>query len=149
MWFRVRVSHPPNHVNHWSCDHMILKKALSPLSLNQWPPILLRSDLSWVEHNHRVTWLIYHVITLHSQKGTFHWPPNLVGLRVRVKQPHLLFQVTYRSSDHVLFKKRHPSTNARPEYSAGDIKLGKTHKSKVCFVIQKILTFDSHWYTPL
>ena len=31
----------------------------------------------------------------------------------------------------------------------GDIKHRKTHKSKAFFVIQKILTFDSHQYTPL
>ena len=26
LWFRVRVSHPPSHVTHWSCDHVICKK---------------------------------------------------------------------------------------------------------------------------
>ena len=66
-----------------------------------------------------------------------------------MKRPHLLFQVTYRSSDHVLFEKRHVFTNARPQNSAGDIKHSETQKSNAFFVIQKILTFDSHQYTPL
>ena len=130
------------------------KKALSPPSLQQWPPILARCDLSLVGHNHRVTWLIYHVITLYSQKGASpvlqrQWPLKLVRLWVRVKEPHWLFQVTCRSSYHVLFEKRHVSTNVRPQSSAGDIKHRKTHTSKAFFVIQKILTFDSHRYAPL
>ena len=128
MWFRVRVSHPPSHVTHWSCNHVIYKeKALPPPSLGQWSPILARCDLSWVDHSDRVTWLIYHVITLYSQKGEspvsqHQWPLNLVGLWVRVKGPHPFVEVTFRSSDHVLFEKRHVSTNARPENSAGDMK---------------------------
>ena len=112
MWFRVRVSDPPSHMTHWSCDHVLLKKALSPPSLGQCPPILARCDLSWVDHSHWVTWLIYHVITLYSQKGASpfsqrQWSSNLVELWVRVKGSHLLLQVTCRSSDHVLFQKRH------------------------------------------
>ena len=138
------LSHPTSHVTHWSRDHVICKRN----------PILARCDLSGVDHNHRVTWIIYHVITLHSQKGASpvsqcQWPLNLVGLWVRVKGPHLLFQVTCRSSDHVLSEKRHISTNARPHNSAGDIKHRKTHKSKTFFAIQKMLTFDSHRYAPL
>ena len=94
MWFRVRVSHPPSHVTHWSCDHVILKIALSLPSLGQWPPILARCDLSWVDHSHRVTRLVYHVITLYSQKGASpvsqrQWPSNLVRLWVWVKGPAL------------------------------------------------------------
>ena len=46
------------------------EKVLSSSSLGQWPPVLARWDLSWVDHNYRVMWLIYHVITLYSQKGT-------------------------------------------------------------------------------
>ena len=65
------------------------------------------------------------------------------------KGPHLLFQATCLSSGQVLFEKRHVSINARPQNSAGDIKNRKTHKSKDFFVIQKMLTFDSHRYTPL
>ena len=48
----------------------------------------------------------------------------------------------------MLFEKRHLSTNAWPQNSDGDIKHRKIHKSKSFFVIQKILTFDSHRYTP-
>ena len=130
------------------------KKALSPPSLGEWPPILARCDLSRVYHNHRVTWLIYAVITLYLQKGASpisqrQWPLNLVGLWVRVKGPHLLFQVTFRSNDHVLFEKRNVSTNARSQNSAGDIKHRKPHKSKAFLVIEKILTFDSNRHTPL
>ena len=66
-----------------------------------------------------------------------------------MKGPHLLFQVTCQSSDHVLFEKCHVSTNTRPQNSAGDIKHRKTHKPKKIFVIEKILTFDSHQYFSL
>ena len=154
MWFRVRVSQPLSHVTHWSCDQVICKKSLSPPWLGQWPSISASCDLSWVDHNHRVTWLIYHVIMLYSQKGTSpvsqrQWSSNLVGLWVRVKGPHLLFQVTCRSSDHVLFEKRHVSTNAMPQNSAGEVNYRKIRKSQTFFVIQKILTFDSNRYTPL
>ena len=105
----------------WLIDHVTTwytKKALSPPSLGQWPPILARCGLSWVDHSHRVTWLVYHVITLYSQKGASpvlqrQRPLSLVGLWVRVKESHLLFQVTCRSSDHVLLEKRNVSTNAR------------------------------------
>ena len=86
------------------------------------------------------------MITLYSQKvassvSQRQWPLNLVGLYVRVKGPHLLFQVTCRSSDHVFFEKRNVSTNGRPQKLAGDIKHRNTHKSKAFFVTQKILTF--------
>ena len=133
---------------------IFLKKALSPPSLGQWPPILASCNLSWVDHNNRVTWLIYHVITSYSQKGASpiskrQWPSNLVGLWVRVKELHLLFQVTCRSSDRMLFEKPHICTYARPQNSAGDIKHRKTHKSNAFFVIQKILTFHSYRHTPL
>ena len=143
MWFRLRVSDPLSHVTHWSFDHVILKNALSPPSLGKWSPILAKCDLSWVDHNHRVTWLIYHVITLYLYKGTSpvsqrQWPSNLVGLWVRAKEPYLLSQVNWRSSDHVLFEKRQVSTKAKPQNSAGDIKHRITHKSKAFFVIQKI-----------
>ena len=129
------------------------KKALSLPSLGQWLPILASYDLRWVDHNHRVTKPIYHVITLYSQKEATpvlqrQWLFNLVGLWVRVKEPHLLFQVTCRSSDRVLFEKRHLSTNPGLQNSTGDIKHRKTYKSKAFFVIQKILTFDSYRYTP-
>ena len=128
-------------------------KVLSPPSLGQGSPVLASCDLIWVDHNHRVTWIIYHVITLYSQKGASpisqrQWPLNLVGLRVRMKGPHGLF-VTCWSSDHVLFEKRHVSTDAKPQNSAGDMKHIKLTNQKLFFAIQKILTFDSHRYTPL
>ena len=149
------------YLTHWftlPIDHVItwfFKKALSLPSLGQWPPILASCDLSWVDHNLRVTWLEhYHVIMLYSQKcaspvSQQQWPSNLVGLWVRVKDSHLLFQVNCWSSDRVLFEKRHVSTNARTQNSVGDIKNRKTHKFKAFFVLQKILTFDSYRYTPL
>ena len=150
MWIRVKESHPPSHVTHWSFDHVIWKITLSPPSLGKGSPILARCDLRWSQPSS----LIYHVITLYSQKGASpvsqcQWPSNLVGLWVRVKGPHLLFQVTCQSCDHEPFETRHVSTNARPKKSAGDIKHRKTHKSKAFFVIQKILTFDSHQCAPL
>ena len=154
MWFRVRVSNPSDHVTHWLCDHVMLKKTLSAPSLGQWPPILARCDWSRVDHNHRVTWLICHVITLYSQKcaspvSQRQWPLNLVGLWVRMKRLHLLFQVTCRSSDHVLFEKCHASINARLQNSDGYSKHRKPHKSIAFFVVQKIFKFDLHWYAPL
>ena len=117
MWFRMRVSHPPSHVTHWSGDHLICEKALSPPSLGRWPLILTRPVLCWVDRNHPVTWHIYHVITLYSQKGVSpfsqrQWQSKLVGLWVRFKGSHLILQLTCRSSDHVHFKKRQVSTNA-------------------------------------
>ena len=127
MWYKVTVSHPLSHVSHWSCDHVICqKKSLSPPSLGQWPPILAKYDLSWVDHKHRVTWLIYHVITLYSQKGASpvsqrQWPLNLIGLWVRVKRPHLLFQVTCRSSDHALFEKRPLTQGHRTQLEISNI----------------------------
>ena len=152
----MRVSHPPGHVTHWSCDHVISKKSFTSTFARAMATNLARCDLNWVDRNHRVTWLIYHVIMLYSQKGASpvsqrQWQLRLVGLWVRVKNLliHLLFQVTCRSSDHVHFEKRHVSTNGRPYNSAGDIKHKKTHKSKAFFVIQNISTFDSHRYTPL
>ena len=33
------------------------------------------------------------------------WPPNLVGLRVRVKGPQLLLIIIYLSHNQVIFKK--------------------------------------------
>ena len=152
MWFRLRVSHPPSQsLIMWSRD--FFKKALSLPSLGQWLPILASCDLSWVDHNHRVKWPIYHVITLYSQKVAspvlqHQWLSNVVGLWVRVKEPDLLFQVNCRSSDRALFQKRHVSTNVGLQNSAGDIKHRRTYKSKAVFVIQNILTFDSYRYTP-
>ena len=151
MWFKVRVYDPPSHVTHWSCDHVILKKALSLLSLGQWPPILSKCHLSWVEHNHRVTWTIYHVITLYSQKGASpvsqrQWQPDLVGLWDRVKGHHLFFQVTCRSSDHVLFEKHHVSTNSRPQNSAGDMEKWKNPQIKSLFCYSKDINI---WFTSI
>ena len=101
----------------WSRD--MQKKALSSPLLGQWPPIFGRYDLSWVDCNHRVTWLIYHVIMLYLQKGVSPvlqcpWQFKLIGSWVRVNGTHLLFQVTCQSSYHVHFEKHHVSTNARP-----------------------------------
>ena len=135
----------------WSRD--FFKKALFLPLLGQSLPILASCDLSWLDHNHRVKWPVYHVITLYPQKGASsvsqcQWTSNLVGVWVRVKERHLLFQVNCRSSDHVLFEKRHVSTNAWLQNSVGDIKHKKTHKSKTFFVIQKILSFDLYRYPP-
>ena len=130
----VRLSHPPSHVTYWSCEHVILKKSFVSTSRGELPPILARCELSWVEHNHRVTWLIYHVIKIYSQKGA---TPVSQREWVRVQGLHTLFQVTCWSSDHVFFGKRHVSTNVRPQNSAADIKHRKTHKWKA-FLLFKI-----------
>ena len=140
----------------WPIHHVVTKFFLKGLSLpllGQWLPILTSCDLSWLDQNHRIKWPIYHVITLYSQKGASsvsqrQWPSNLLGLWVRVKEPHLLFQVNCRSNDRMLFETRHVSTNTGLQNSVGDIKHRKTYKSKAFFVIQKILTFDSYRYTP-
>ena len=114
-------------------------------------------DLGWEYLIHLVTWLIDHVITWYAKKALSppslgQWPPILARCDLRcdlvtVKAPHLLFQVTCRSSDHVLFEKLHVFTNARPQNSVGNTKHRKTHEWKVFLVIQKMLTFDSHRYT--
>ena len=133
------------------------KKGLSPRSLGQWLPILARCDLKWVDHNHRVMWLIYYVTTLYSQKRASpvsqrQWKLNLVGLWVRVKRPHLLFQVTCRSSDRVHFEKRHVPTNSNVMYPLSQLEISnrKTHKSNAFFVIlkryQDLIHIDIHHF---
>ena len=133
MWFRVREFHSPNDVTHWSCDHVICKKKLSLPLLEQWPPILARRNLSWVDQNHRVTWLIYYVITLYSRKDASpvsrrQWlsPSNWVELWVRVKEPHLLFQLTCLEIPDI----------------------GKLMNQKSFLLFKKILTLDSYRHTP-
>ena len=134
------------HQITWHIDHVTTwyaKKALSSPSLRQWPPILTSCDLRWVDHCQWFTWLIDHVITLFSQKdgspfSQRQWPLNLVGLWVRVKGSYVPFQVNCRSSDNLLFEKRHVYTKAMPKNSAGDIKHRKTHKPTDFFVIQEI-----------
>ena len=148
MQFRLRESHPPSHVTDWSGDHMIYKKYFISTFARTMAPILARYDLNWVDHNHRVTWLIYDVITLYphivaSPVSQSQWPSNLVGLWVRVKRPHLLFQVTCRSLDRVLFENHHVATNARPQNSDGDTK--HTHRSKAFFLFLKY-SYDILWY---
>ena len=139
----MRAAHPPSHVTHWSCGlRDFFKKALSLPLLGQWLLILANCDLSWLDHNHQVKWPIYHVITLYSQKvaslfSQRQWPSNLVGLWVRKKEPHLLFQVKCRSSDRVLFEKRHVSTNAGLQNSVGDIKHRKAYKSKAFLLFKR------------
>ena len=82
------------------------------------------------------------MITLYSQKGASpvsqrQWPLNLVGIWVRVKRPHLFFQVNCRSNDHIIYEKRLVSTDARPQNSAGDINHRKTHKSKAFLLFKR------------
>ena len=132
----------------WSCDKQ--KELILHLCYDNGHH-LARCDFSWAKHNWRVTWLTYHVITLCSEKDAspvwqFQWPLNFVGLWVRVKGPQLRFQVTCRSSDPVLCEKCHVSTNARPQNSARDIKLRKTHKSKAFFGYSKDINI---WFTSI
>ena len=144
LWFRVRVSHPPIHVTYWSCDHEICKKSSNFSKV--WLTFI------WPQPSSHVTHLsCNHVLFVKrwSPVSQRQWPFNFVVLRVKVKGHHLLIQVTCWKSDCVIFEKRHLSTNARPQHSAGDIKNRKTHKPKNFFIIQKNLTFDSNWYTPL
>ena len=135
------LSRPPSNVTHWSCDM-------------QKPPVLTRCYLIWVDHNHRVTWLIYHRIMLYSRKGAspvsqHQCPSNLVGLWLRVKWSQLLFQVTCRSSDHVLFEKRHVSTKARLQDSSEDIKHRKATNQKLFCYSKDINTWFASTYTSL
>ena len=148
LWFRVRVFYWPSYATHWSRDQILLKTGLSPPSLGQWSPILAGFYLrSWVVHTHHFTRQTCHVIMLYSQNGATlvsqrQWSSDLVGLWVQMKGPHLLFQVTCPSSDHVLFEERHVSSNSKPQNSAGDIKQRKTHKSKA-FNIRFILIYTT------
>ena len=123
----------------------IKNKTLSPPLLGQWPPILTTCYLTRDDNNHPVTWLIYHAVPLYSQKcaspvSQRQWPLNFVGLWVRVKRPHLLFQVTCRSSDQVLFEKRHVTINARPQ-NLDISKHRKTHKSKLFLLFKRYLNW--------
>ena len=148
MWFRVRVSNPRSHVIHWSCNHVIFKNTLSSPSLGQWPLLLARCDISWPQPSSHMNHLSCdHAILAKMCTSSFTAP--MTTKLGRVERPHLLFQVTCRSSDHVLFGKRHGSTNKKLQNAAGDIKHRKTHKSKTFFVIQKIFKFDSHRHAPL
>ena len=55
----------------WLIAHVIMwyaKQSFSSTFARQWPPILARCDLIWVDHSHRVMWPIYHMIMLYSQK---------------------------------------------------------------------------------
>ena len=63
----------------------------------------------------------------------FHNAKKLVGLWVKVKRSHLLFQVTIRPSDYVLFEKRHVSTNVKPQTQLDISKNRKSHKFKAFF----------------
>ena len=124
------------------CSRDFFKKALSLLLLGQGLPILASCNFSRLDQNHRVKWPIYPVIKLYSQKGASpgsqrQWPSNLVGLWVRVKEPHLLFQVNCRSSDCVLFEKRHVSTNAGLQNSVGNIKHRKLTNQKLFLLFKR------------
>ena len=134
----------------WSRD--FFKKALSLPSLGQWLPILASCDLRWVDRNHRVTWPLYHVITSYSQKETSpvsqrQWPSKLVGLWVRVKEPHLLFPVNFNQVIACFLRNvMYPLTQGyRTQLELSNIE--KLTNQKLFFVIQKILTFDSYLYT--
>ena len=143
-----------SHVTHWSCDLVICKQSfisiLARTMVTNFSKVWLK--LSWPQPSSYVTHLSCHTLYLKKSASPVskrQWPLNLVRLWVWVKWPHLLFPVTCWESDNVLFKKCNVSSNARLQNSAGDIKHRKTHKSKAFSVIQKILTFDSHHYTPL
>ena len=154
MWFGVRVSHSPNHVTHWSNGHVICKKSFistfARTMATNFSKVWLK--LSWPQPPTPVTHLSCdHVVFAKSCISSFTTPMtlNLVGLWVTIKGPHLLFRVTCQSNDLLLFENRHVSPNARQQNSSGDIKHRKSHKSKAFFVIQKIVIFNSHRYTPL
>ena len=122
---------------------MICKKALYPLPLGKWLPVLARVwvKLSWtLLSSHGI---IYHVITLCSQKGASpvsqrQWSSNLVGFWVRVMVSHLLFQVACQLRDHVLSEKGHISTDARPHKSVGDTKHKKLTNQKFSYYSKNI-----------
>ena len=142
------------HVTHWSCDHVILKKRFISTCCStmatKFSKVWLK--LSWPQTSSQVSHPSFdHFIFKRrwSPVSQRQWSFNLVGLWVRVKGPHQLFQVIRRSSHHVFFEKRHVSNNARPQNPTRDIKHRKNRKPKAFFVIQKILTFDSHRYTQL
>ena len=137
MWFRLKEFHPLSHVTHWSRNHVTCKKSFIStfvrVMATNFSKVWIK--LSWPQPSSHVTH--YHVTNLYSQKGASpvsqrQWPSNsnLVGLKVRVKRPHLFLQVTCWSRDHVLFEKRYVSTNARPQNSAGGNKLKKLTNQK-------------------
>ena len=130
----MRVSNLTGHVTHWSCDHVILKKTFARIMATNFSKVSLKS--SWPQPSSHVA----HVscITLYSQKCAFpvsqgQLPLNLVGLWVRVKRPHLLFQVTCRSSDHAIFEKSHVSANARPQIQLDISNIEKLTNQKLFF----------------
>ena len=124
LWFRVRVSHPSSHVTRQSCDHVICSKknfisTFARTMTTSFSNVWLK--LNWPQPSNHVTHLSCdHVIFAKTCIPSFTTPMTIK--LSRVKGPHLLFQVTCRSSDHMLFEKRHAFINARSQNSAGDIK---------------------------
>ena len=150
----VRVSHPLSHVTHWSCDHVTCKKTFfstfARTVATNFNKVWLK--LSWPQISSHVTHLSYdHVIISKRCISSFTTPMTIKLGRVMSwsegAPPTLSSNFLIKWSR--AFEKHHVSTNARPQNSVGDIKHRKTHKSKAFFVIQKILSFDSHQYTPL
>ena len=140
MWFRVRVSHPPSHVTHWWCDHMICKKSftstLARIMATNFSKVWLKS--SWPEPSSHGTHLSFdHVIFAKRCISSITMPMTIKLGMVRVKESQLLTEVTCRSSDHLLFEKRHVSTNARPQNSAGDIKYRKLTNQKLFLLLKR------------
>ena len=134
MGFSVRVSHPPSHVIYWSCDHVMLNKSyissFGRTIANNFSKMWLK--LSWPQPSSDVTHLLCHYVIfakslfLVSQRQ---YPLDLVRLWVIVKGQQVLLQVPCRSSGHVLFEKRHVSTNSRPQrYQLEIANIIKTHK---------------------
>ena len=154
MWFRVRYL---THQVTWLIDHVITwyarKAFISTFArtmTTNFSKVWL--NLSWPQLSSHVTHLSCDYAVFAKRwisSFTTQMTIELGRVTVRAKGTHQLFQVPCWSGDYVLFEKRHLSTNSRPQNSAGDIKHRKNHNSKACFVIKKILTFDSHQYTPL
>ena len=141
MWFRVRESHPPNHVTHWSFHHVIFQIPTFARAM------ATSFSKMWLKLSYRVTWLIYHVITLYRKRciSSFSTPRTITMKLGRVMSygegtPSILsinLTITWLC---LFWKKTYPPTQGHR--TAGDTKHRKTHESKAFFVTQKNINIE-------
>ena len=65
LWIRLRVSHVPNHLTHWSCDHVICKTSFISTFARKMATNFskVRCKLSWLKPSSHMTHLPHdHVI---------------------------------------------------------------------------------------
>ena len=149
MWFRVRESHPPNHVTHWSFHHVIFQI-----------PTFARAKATsfskmWLKLSYRVTWFIYHVITLYRKRciSSFSTPRTITMKLGRVMSygegtPSILsINLTITWLRLFWTKKYIHRRKATELLEIPNIE--KLTNQKLSLLLKKILTLNSYRYKPL